>query len=114
MSVEGPHALSQILYAATSTGANNGSNLTGFQSNFLISNIVLAINMLVARFLPIYAALKIGESLAGKKIVATNSGSLDTSNFVFGLLVVLVILFIGALSFLPAISLGPIAEAFRK
>lgn len=114
VSGEGPHTLSQILYAATSTGANNGSNLTGFQSNFLISNIVLAINMLVARFLPIYAALKIGESLAGKKIVATNSGSLDTSNFVFGLLVVLVILFIGALSFLPAISLGPIAEAFRK
>lgn len=107
----GAHAFSEILYAAISTGANNGSSFAGLNSNSFFINSILAINMIIARFLPMFATLKIAEALAYKKKNPVTTGTLQTTNGVFVILLIVVIVLIGALSFLPSIALGPIAEA---
>ncbi|WP_092925272.1 potassium-transporting ATPase subunit KdpA [Romboutsia hominis] len=106
----GAHGFSEILYALSSTGNNNGSAFAGFGANNVFVNLLTGIVMLLARFIPIILIINIAESLASKKIVPQSSGTLATNNTLFVFLLVGVVLMIGALSFLPSLALGPIAE----
>lgn len=108
----GAHKFSEFLYMFTSSGANNGSAFAGVNADTPFLNIILALCMLTARFLPLLAMLAAAGSLAKKKKVAVTSGTLSTSNGMFVFLLLFVILLIGALSFFPALALGPIAEYF--
>ncbi|MEG2003579.1 MAG: potassium-transporting ATPase subunit KdpA, partial [Clostridia bacterium] len=110
----GAHGFSEMLYAFTSAGANNGSAFAGFNANTIFLNVSLAIVMLFARFVPIIGTLAIAGSLAKKKKIATTSGTLSTTNALFVFLLIFVVLLIGALSFFPALALGPIAEFFNS
>ena len=105
-----PHGFSEILYAATSAGANNGSAFGGLTANTPFLNVLLSVLMLAGRFVPIAAILAIAQSMAGKKTVAASAGSLSTCNGMFVFLLVFVVLLVGALSFFPALALGPLAE----
>lgn len=106
----GAHAFSEILYAFSSAGNNNGSAFAGLNANTVFFNVALAIAMLLARFVPIAATLGIAGSLAGKKHIPESPGTLATHNLLFVGLLVAVVLLIGALSFFPSLALGPIAE----
>lgn len=108
----GAHGFSELLYAYSSCGGNNGSAFAGFNANTVFLNISLGLVMLFARFLPIIGTLAIGGSLAGKKRIATTAGTLSTTNAIFVFLLILIVLLIGALSFFPALALGPLAEFF--
>ena len=105
-----PHGFSEILYAATSAGANNGSAFGGLNANTPFLNVLLSVLMLAGRFVPIAAILAIAQSMAGKKTVAASAGTLSTCNGMFVFLLVFVVLLVGALSFFPALALGPLAE----
>ena len=105
-----PHGFSEILYAATSAGANNGSAFGGLNVNTPFLNVLLSVLMLAGRFVPIAAILAVAQSMAGKKTVAASAGTLSTSNGMFVFLLVFVVLLVGALSFFPALALGPVAE----
>ncbi|OXS28828.1 MAG: potassium-transporting ATPase subunit KdpA [Desulfovibrio sp. MES5] len=105
-----PHGFSEILYAATSAGANNGSAFAGLNANTPFLNVLFSALMLASRFVPIAASLAVAESLAHKKKVAASAGTLSTSNGIFVFLLVFVVLLVGALSFFPALALGPVAE----
>ena len=105
-----PHGFSEILYAATSAGANNGSAFGGLNANTPFLNVLLSLLMLAGRFVPIAAILAIAQSMAGKKTVAASAGTLSTCNGMFVFLLVFVVLLVGALSFFPALALGPVAE----
>ena len=105
-----PHGFSEILYAATSAGANNGSAFGGLNANTPFLNVLLSVLMLAGRFVPIAAILVIAQSMAGKKTVAASAGTLSTCNGMFVFLLVFVVLLVGALSFFPALALGPVAE----
>ena len=107
---QGPHGLSEILYAFTSAAGNNGSAFAGLNANTPWYNVMLGIAMLAGRFLMIVPALAIAGSLAGKKTVPPSPGTLPTTGPLFAGLVVGVILIVGALTFFPALSLGPIVE----
>lgn len=109
----GPHGFSELLYAFTSAGGNNGSAFAGMDCDVPWMNVLLGIEMLFARFLPIAGALAIAGSLAGKGRVAESAGTLSTTNGMFVFLLVFVVLLIGALSFFPALALGPVAEFFQ-
>ncbi len=106
----GSHGFSEILYAFSSAGNNNGSAFAGIGSNSPFYNIVLGIEMLFARYWLAVPALAIAGSLVRKKKVPVSAGTLSTHTplFVFWLIAVVVV--VGALSFLPALSLGPIVE----
>ena len=106
----GAHGLSELLYAYASAGANNGSAFAGFNANTVFLNLSLGLVMLFARFLPIAGTLAIAGSLARKKKIAVTAGTLSTTNAMFVFLLILIVLLVGALSFFPALSLGPIAE----
>ncbi|MEG0770934.1 MAG: potassium-transporting ATPase subunit KdpA [Clostridia bacterium] len=106
----GAHGFSEMLYAYTSAGANNGSAFAGFNANTPFINISLGLSMLFARFIPIIGTLAIAGSLAKKKTIATTAGTLSTTNALFIFLIIFIVLLIGALSFFPALALGPIAE----
>jgi K+-transporting ATPase ATPase A chain len=108
----GAHGFSEILYAFTSTANNNGSAFAGYMSNTLYTNLTTGIMMLAARFIPMAAILFLAENFSRKKNVAASEGTLSTSNLTFALLLIAIILLVGALSFLPALALGPIAEYF--
>ena len=110
----GAHGLSEILYAYSSAGGNNGSAFAGFNANTVFLNLSLGIVMLFVRFLPIAGTLAISGSLARKKRIATTAGTLSTTNAMFVFLLIFVVLLIGALSFFPALALGPIAEFFQS
>lgn len=105
-----PHGFSEVLYAATSAGANNGSAFAGLNANTPFLNVLLSALMLAGRFVPVAAILAAAESMAGKKTVAASSGTLSTSNGMFVFLLIFVVLLVGALSFFPALALGPVAE----
>ena len=105
-----PHGFSEILYAATSAGANNGSAFGGLNANTPFLNVLLSVLMLAGRFVPIAAILAIAQSMADKKTVAASAGTLSTCNGMFVFLLVFVVLLVGALSFFPALALGPVAE----
>ena len=110
----GAHGFSEILYAYSSCGGNNGSAFAGFQANTVFLNVSLGLVMLFARFLPIVGTLAIAGGLAEKKRIAATAGTLSTTNAMFVFLLILVVLLIGALSFFPALALGPIAEFFQS
>lgn len=110
----GAHGFSEILYAFTSMANNNGSAFGGFGANTVFTNVTGGIIMLVVRFIPMAAAVYLAGNLAKKKTVAASEGTLSTSNTMFVGLLIGVILIIGALSFLPALALGPIADYFTN
>lgn len=108
----GPHGLSEILYAFSSAAGNNGSAFAGLNANTDFYNIILGIAILVGRFVVIIPCLAIAGSLAAKKISPPSIGTFATDTMTFGVLLIAVILIVGALTFLPALSLGPIVEHF--
>ena len=108
----GPHGLSEILYAYSSGAGNNGSAFAGLNANTPWWNISLGMTMLIGRFLMIVPVLAIAGSMIGKKAVAPGLGTFPTDGLLFTLLLVSVILIVGALTFFPALSLGPIVEHF--
>lgn len=110
----GAHGFSEMLYAFSSAGGNNGSAFAGFNANTVFLNLSLGISMLFARFLPILGTLAVSGNLASKKKIATTAGTLSTTNGLFVFLLIFVVLLIGALSFFPALALGPIAEFFSS
>lgn len=110
----GAHGFSEMLYAYSSAGGNNGSAFAGFNANTVFLNISLGLVMLFARFLPIIGTLAIAGSLAQKKLIATTAGTLSTTNGLFVFLLIFIVLLVGALSFFPALALGPIAEFFQS
>ena len=108
----GPHGLTEILYAYSSAAGNNGSAFAGLNANTLWYNGSLALTMLAGRFLMIVPALAIAGSLVGKKSVPESLGTFPTNGVLFVVLLVGVIIIVGALTFFPALSLGPIVEHF--
>src|SRR6266540_3405900 len=106
----GPHGLSEILYAFTSGTGNNGSAFAGLNANTLWYNTTIGISMLVGRFLMIIPTLAIAGSLARKKTVPPSLGTFPVTTPLFTALLVSVILIVGALTFFPVLSLGPIVE----
>jgi len=108
----GPHGLSEILYAYSSAAGNNGSAFAGLNANTPWYNVSLGITMLAGRFLMIVPAMAIAGSLVGKKSVPESLGTFPTNGSLFVVLLVGVIIIVGALTFFPALSLGPIVEHF--
>jgi K+-transporting ATPase ATPase A chain len=108
----GAHGFSEVLYAFTSLANNNGSAFGGYTANTVFTNVAGGVIMLMVRFLPMVAAIALAGNLANKKSVTASEGTLSTSNTMFVGLLISIILIIGALSFLPALALGPIADYF--
>ncbi|WOO35711.1 potassium-transporting ATPase subunit KdpA [Anaerocolumna sp. AGMB13020] len=108
----GAHGFSEILYAFSSMGNNNGSAFGGFTANTPFTNLTGGVIMLLGRFIPLIAVIYLGGNMAGKRTVAASEGTLPTNNGMFGGLLIGVILIVTALSFLPALALGPIADFF--
>lgn len=108
----GFHGFSEILYEYTSSAANNGSGFEGLGDNNLWWNISTGIVLIFGRFLPIIGPIAIAGLLANKKYIPESNGTLKTDTATFGLMVFAVIAIIAALSFFPALTLGPIAEYF--
>ena len=106
----GQHGLSEVLYAFASASNNNGSAFAGLNANTLFYNLLTAIAMLIGRFVPAVAALAMAGSLAKKKYIPPSIGTLPTHQITFVLWLAVVILIVGALTFFPALSLGPIVE----
>ena len=110
----GAHGFSELLYSYSSCGGNNGSAFAGFNGNTVFLNVSLGLVMLFARFLPIIGTLAIAGNLAGKKKIAATAGTLSTTNGMFVFLLIFIVLLVGALSFFPALALGPLAEFFSR
>lgn len=108
----GYHGFSEMLYEFTSSAANNGSGFEGLGDNTPFWNIATGIVMLLARYLPIIGPVAIAGILASKKHVPESSGTLKTDTSTFGFMIFAVIFIVAALSFFPALTLGPIAEYF--
>ncbi len=106
----GAHGLSEVLYAYASQSNNNGSAFAGLSGNTVFYNVTGAVCMFFGRFAPIVASLAMAGSLAEKKYVPPSLGTLPTDKVPFALWLTLVILIVGALTFFPALSLGPIVE----
>jgi K+-transporting ATPase ATPase A chain len=106
----GPHGLSETLYAYSSAGNNNGSAFAGFGANTPFHNYTLGAAMFLARYWIILPVLAIAGSLAAKKKVPPGSGTLPTHTPLFVVWLMMVVVIVGALSFLPALALGPVAE----
>lgn len=106
----GTHGLSEILYCYASTGGNNGSAFAGFNANTPFINVSTGIVMLFVRFVPMAATLAIAGSMLKKKKAAVSAGTLPTHDGMFIFLLILIVLIVGALSFFPALALGPVAE----
>lgn len=108
----GYHGFSEMLYELTSSSANNGSGFEGLGDNTPFWNIATGIVMLLARYLPIIGPVAIAGMLAQKQYIPESNGTLKTDTSTFGLMVFAVIFIVAALSFFPALTLGPIAEYF--
>jgi K+-transporting ATPase ATPase A chain len=108
----GPHGLSEIVYAFTSGTGNNGSAFAGLNANTLWYNTTIGLAMLVGRFLMIIPMMAIAGNLAMKKIVPPSAGTFPVHTPLFVVLLIGVILIVGALTFFPMLSLGPIVEHF--
>ena len=106
----GPHGLSEILYAYTSATGNNGSAFAGLNANTQFFNITLGIAMLFGRFFVIVPMLAVAGSMAKKTAVPASPGTFLTNTPLFSTLLIMVILIVGGLTFFPALSLGPILE----
>lgn len=110
LSAAGPHGLSEILYAFVSAGNNNGSAFAGLSANTPYYNVLLGLAMLVGRFGIILPVLAVAGGMAGKKKSPTGVGAFATDTPLFAVLLVAVILLVSGLTYLPALSLGPITE----
>jgi potassium-transporting ATPase potassium-binding subunit len=106
----GPHGLSQVLYAFTSQGNNNGSAFAGLGVNNPFYNITGSLAMLVSRFWLAVPTLALAGSLAAKKKVPATAGTLSTTSTLFIVWLVGIVILVGALNFVPALSLGPVIE----
>jgi len=106
----GPHGLSEIIYCFSSAAGNNGSAFAGLNANTPYYNILTGLGMLIGRFGIIVPVLAIAGNMAGKKITPSSSGTFRTDTWLFGLLLIAVILIVGGLTFFPALSLGPVVE----
>jgi K+-transporting ATPase ATPase A chain len=106
----GPHGLSEMLYAFTSGTGNNGSAFAGLSANTHFYNLTIGFAMLIGRFMMIVPMLAVAGNLASKKMVPPSSGTFPVTTPLFTVLLVGVILIIGALTFFPVLSLGPILE----
>lgn len=109
----GNHGFSEMLYEYTSSSANNGSGFEGLGDGVPFWNITCGLVMIISRFLPIIGPVAIAGILAKKKYVPESAGTLKTDTLTFGIMVLAVILIVAALSFFPALSLGPIGEYFK-
>jgi K+-transporting ATPase ATPase A chain len=107
---KGPHGFSEIFYAFTSASGNNGSAFAGLNANTPILNTLLGLAMLIGRFGVIFPVMALAGNISKKKIMPDSVGTFKTDNFLFVFLLVGVILIVGALTFFPALSLGPIIE----
>jgi potassium-transporting ATPase potassium-binding subunit len=108
----GPHGLSEILYAYSSTNGNNGSAFAGLSGNTPWYNTTLGLAMLIGRFLMIIPIIALAGSLAQKKIAPPSAGTFPVSGLTFVVLLIGTVLLVGALNFLPGLTLGPIVEHF--
>ena len=108
----GPHGLSEIIYAYTSAVGNNGSAFAGLNANTVAWNLTLGVAMLAGRFLMIIPVLAIAGSMRVKKVVPPGPGTFPTHGPLFTGLLVSIVVIVGALTFFPALSLGPIVEHF--
>jgi K+-transporting ATPase ATPase A chain len=108
----GPHGFSEILYAFSSATGNNGSAFAGLTTNVPWYNTTLGLAMLMGRFLMIVPIMALAGNLARKKTIAAGAGTFPVSGFTFIVLLVGTVLLIGALTFLPALALGPVVEHF--
>jgi K+-transporting ATPase ATPase A chain len=108
----GPHGFSEILYALTSQGNNNGSAFGGLTGNTPFYNILGGIDMLIGRFGIMIPAIALGGVLAAKNVVSAGAGTFRSDNPMFVGLLIGVIIIVGGLTFFPAVSLGPIVEQF--
>src|SRR4029453_17007651 len=108
----GPHGLTEMLYAFSSGAANNGSAFAGISANTPWYNTTLGLDMLFGRFWMVLPALALAGSLAGKKVAPPGPGTLPTNGPLFAALLVGVVLNVGALTYFPALSLGPVVEHF--
>jgi K+-transporting ATPase ATPase A chain len=106
----GPHGLTQVLYAFTSGAGNNGSAFGGLNANTLWYNVAIGMTTLVGRFFMVIPMLEIAGNLARKKYVPPSLGTFPVTTPLFTVLLIGVILIVGALTFFPALSLGPILE----
>jgi K+-transporting ATPase ATPase A chain len=106
----GPHGFSEILYAFSSAANNNGSAFAGLNANTVFYNTALGIAMFIGRFWAIIPVLAIAGALAKKKKVPAGLGTLPTHTPLFVGFLIGVVLIVGALSFMPSLALGPIAE----
>jgi K+-transporting ATPase ATPase A chain len=106
----GVHGFSEILYAFSSAGNNNGSAFAGLSANTPFYNVALALTMWLGRFWPIVAVLAIAGSLAAKKRIPVSDGTMPTHGVTFVILLIGTVLLVGALTFVPALALGPIVE----
>lgn len=113
MANPGAHGLTEVLYAFASMANNNGSAFAGLNGNTVFYNLTGAVCMLVGRFAPIVASLAMAGSLAVKKYVPPSLGTLPTDKLPFALWLTLVILIVGALTFFPALAMGPIVEQLQ-
>jgi K+-transporting ATPase ATPase A chain len=110
----GPHGLSEVLYAFTSTGNNNGSAFGGLTGNTDFYNIALGLAMLVGRFLPMLFVLGLAGSLAQQRPVPATGGTLPTHRPLFVTMLVGVVVIVVALTYFPALALGPLAEGITR
>jgi potassium-transporting ATPase potassium-binding subunit len=108
----GPHGFSEILYAYSSCAANNGSAFAGLSANTPLYNVTLAIAMLMGRFFMIIPVLALAGSLAHKRMHEKTAGSFPVATVLFSLILMSMIILIGALTFFPALTMGPIIEQF--
>jgi len=106
----GAHGFSEILYAFSSAGNNNGSAFSGISANTPFYNVALALVMWLGRFWPIVAVLAVAGSLAAKKRIPVSDGTMPTHGPTFVVLLIGTVLLVGALTFVPALALGPIVE----
>jgi potassium-transporting ATPase potassium-binding subunit len=106
----GAHGFSEILYAFSSAGNNNGSAFAGISANTPFYNLALALTMWLGRFWPIVAVLAVAGSLAAKKRIPVSDGTMPTHGPTFVVLLIGTVLLVGALTFVPALALGPIVE----
>jgi K+-transporting ATPase ATPase A chain len=108
----GYHGFSEMLYQYTSSAANNGSGYAGLTANNIFWNVSTGLVIFVGRFFPIIGPVAIAGILANKKFIPESAGTLKTDTVTFGVMVFAVIVIVAALSFFPALTLGPIAEHF--
>jgi K+-transporting ATPase ATPase A chain len=106
------HGFSEILYEYTSANANNGSGFEGLGDNNIWWNVSTGFVLILGRFLPIIGPVAIAGLLAKKKFIPESAGTLRVDSLTFGVMVFAVILVINALSYFPALTLGPLAEYF--